>query len=133
MNIRDATIIEGSSYLFMHFDRDDPDRAQDIVQTVNSRWSLGRAYTPADAPVQWHVDNNPRFPDVILMPEPGFAVLSTAQKAAWISVGDHGWAPGAPAMHGFLCRQWPKYQARYFTGLCQRCRYLPTHVVHTRA
>jgi len=107
VNIRDAAIIDGGSYLFMHFDQDDPGRAQDIVQTVNSHWSFGRAYTPADAPVQWHVDNNPRFPDVILMPEPGFTVLSTAEKASGINVGDHGWAPGAPAMHGFFVASGP--------------------------
>lgn len=107
VKIDDSTIVEGGSYLFMHFDRDDPVRAQDIVETVNSRWRHGRAYTPTTAPKQWHVDTNPRFPDVILMPETGFAVFSSVEKAAWIGAGDHGWAPEAPAMHGFLVASGP--------------------------
>lgn len=107
VKIDDSTIVEGGSYLFMHFDRDDPVRAQDIVKTVNSRWRHGRAYTPATAPKQWHVDANPRFPDVILMPETGFAVFSAAEKATWISAGDHGWAPEASEMHGFFVASGP--------------------------
>jgi hypothetical protein len=36
------------------------------------------------------------------MPEAGYAVLSSRDKAGKINAGDHGWAPEAPAMHGFF-------------------------------
>jgi len=36
------------------------------------------------------------------MPEAGYAVLSTREKAGKINPGDHGWAPEVPAMHGFF-------------------------------
>lgn len=97
-----TVIIEGGSYLFLHLDHDDPGRAAAIVATVNSSWNNGRAYLPQDTPAQWHVENNPRFPDVILMPEAGYAVLSTNAKVGKINAGDHGWAPETPAMHGFF-------------------------------
>ena len=102
VNLDDITVVEGGAYLFLHFDKDDPTRARDIVDTVNRHWNHGRAYLPADAPEQWHVDSNPRYPDVILMPETGFAVLSTAEKINKITAGDHGWAPEAPEMHGIF-------------------------------
>ena len=102
VNLDDTAIIEGGSYLFLHLDRDEPDRAADIVATVNNSWKHGHAYLPEDTPAQWHVGNNPRFPDVILMPEAGYAVLSTEGKAGKINAGDHGWAPEDPAMHGFF-------------------------------
>ena len=107
VNIDGASIVEGGSYLFMHFDQHEAGRARNIVETVNNRWKHGRAYTAADAPGQWYVDSNPRFPDVILMPEVGYAVISTARKADKISAGDHGWAPENPFMHGFFIASGP--------------------------
>ena len=102
VNLAGTQIIEGGSYLFLHLDGDEPDRAAEIVATVNNTWKHGRAYLPRDTPAQWHVENNPRFPDVILMPEAGYAVLSSDEKTHKINKGDHGWAPETPAMHGFF-------------------------------
>jgi len=116
VDLNGTTIIEGGSYLFIHFDQDDPDRANDIVETVNQHWIHGRAYLPTDSPCNWHVDSNPRFPDVILMPEPGFAVLSTASETGRINAGDHGWAPETPAMHGFFVASGPDIKAGLSLG-----------------
>jgi len=102
VNLENTVIIDGGSYLFLHLDRDDPVRAAAIVATVNSSWKHGHAYLPQDTPAQWHVENNPRFPDVILMPDAGYAVLSTEGKAGKINAGAHGWAPEDSAMHGFF-------------------------------
>lgn len=107
VDLSGATIIEGGSYFFIHFDRDDPARASDIAATVNDHWQHGDAYTPASAPARWAVDDNPRFPDVMLIPEQGFAVLSSGDKAGKIDAGDHGWAPESPAMHGFFIASGP--------------------------
>lgn len=102
VNLDDTAIIEGGSYLFLHLDDDESDRAAEIVTTVNNSWKHGRAYLPRDTPEEWHVENNPRFPDVILMPDAGYAILSSEAKTHKINKGDHGWAPETPAMHGFL-------------------------------
>jgi predicted AlkP superfamily pyrophosphatase or phosphodiesterase len=108
VNLDGLRIIEGGSYLFIHFDQDDPARAREIADTVNTNWDHGQAYVPADTPEQWHVDDNPRFPDVILVPDSGFAVLSSSGKEEQkITAGDHGWAPEAPAMHGFFVASGP--------------------------
>ena len=102
VDLDDVAIIEGGSYLFIHLNKEEPGRAADIVATVNSTWKHGRAYLPGDAPAQWRVGKNPRFPDVILMPNDGYAVLSDEGKAGKINAGDHGWAPENPDMHGFF-------------------------------
>ena len=111
VNLDDITIIEGGSYLYVYFDQDQPDRAARIVSTVNENWQHGRAYLPESAPEKWHLDSNPRFPDVILVPEAGFAVLSTPEKTGAMNAGDHGWAPEAPAMHGFFVACGPNIKA----------------------
>ncbi len=61
VNLDDTVIIEGGSYLFLHLDQDDPERAAAIVATVNSSWKHGRAYLPGDTPAQWHVEEQPAF------------------------------------------------------------------------
>ena len=102
VNLDDTDIVEGGSYLFIHFKQDKPGRAAGIVATVNKSWDHGRAYLPGNTPAQWHVGKNPRFPDVMLIPEPGYAVLSSGEKARKINAGDHGWAPESQDMHGFF-------------------------------
>ncbi len=104
------------SYLFLYLDQDDPDRAASIVKEVNASWEHGRAYQPGDTPAQWRVDGNPSFADVILMPETGYAVLSAMDKIGKINRGDHGWAPEAPAMHGFFVACGPNITAGLSLG-----------------
>jgi predicted AlkP superfamily pyrophosphatase or phosphodiesterase len=111
VNLEATSIIEGGSYLFLHLDQDDPERASEIVETINGVWKHGRAYLPTSAPKSWYVDSNPRFPDVILMPEQGFAVLSSAQRSHKLIAGDHGWPPESPEMHGFFIASGPNIKA----------------------
>lgn len=116
VDLDDVSIIEGGSYLFLHLDKDDSDRADEIAARVNSTWKHGRAYLPDDAPAQWRVGNNPRFPDVILMPDNGYAVLSDEGKAGKINAGDHGWAPENPDMHGFFIACGPEVMPGHSLG-----------------
>ena len=116
VDLVDTVIVEGGSYLFLHLEKDEPGRAAAIVAGVNNSWKHGRAYLPQDTPAQWHVGNNPRFPDVILMPEAGYAVLSTEGKRGKINAGDHGWAPENPDMHGFFVACGPNITAGLSLG-----------------
>jgi len=101
-DLEDTRIVEGGSYLFLYLDDRHAGRAAAITATVNAGWAHGHAYLPGDTPVQWQVDDNPSFPDVILMPNPGYAVLSSMDMVGKINAGDHGWAPESPDMHGFF-------------------------------
>ena len=116
VNLDDTVIIEGGAYLYLYFEREEPQRAKEIVATVNGNWKHGRAYLPGDAPAQWHIENNPRFPDVILIPQAGYAVLSTQERSGKINAGDHGWAPEDPDMQGFLTACGPNIKAGLSLG-----------------
>ncbi|MCW8925663.1 MAG: alkaline phosphatase family protein, partial [Xanthomonadales bacterium] len=100
-----APLVGGGSYLFIHLADEDLHRANEFAMTVNRNWEHGRAYTRDSAPADWHVTDNPRFPDLILMPEPGYAVIPVAGGKPL--AGDHGWAPEVPAMHGFFIASGP--------------------------
>jgi predicted AlkP superfamily pyrophosphatase or phosphodiesterase len=107
VDLSGITSIDGGSYLFLYFNQDDPARANNIVSAINSNWQHGTAYLPSEAPAGWHIDDNPRYPDVLLMPDAGFAVLSSLEKAGKMNSGDHGWIPEMPEMHGFFIASGP--------------------------
>lgn len=99
--------IEGGNYLFLHASQPDDARILELQQAINRAWDCGHAWRPADAPAEWHIGNNPRFPDLILIPEAGCAVASTRSSLDSLSPGDHGWAPEVPDMHGLFIAAGP--------------------------
>lgn len=110
-NLRGITPVDGGSYLFLHFDQEEPQRVLELQQAINQAWYCGHAYRPEDAPAGWMIGDNPRFPELILMPDPGCRVLSHPDRAARISHGDHGWAPEVPEMHGIFIAAGPEIPA----------------------
>ncbi|MGD9021085.1 MAG: ectonucleotide pyrophosphatase/phosphodiesterase [Lysobacterales bacterium] len=100
-----APLVGGGSYLFIHLADEELHTAGEITATVNRHWEHGTAYTRETAPPDWHVTDNPRFPDVILAPEPGYAVIPVAGGKP--HAGDHGWAPEAGNMHGIFMAAGP--------------------------
>ena len=74
-----VTSVDGGCYVFMHLDEPDPKRAIEIRDAINNNWQHGRAHLKEDAPADWHVTADARFPDVIVVAEPGYGVLSTQQ------------------------------------------------------
>jgi predicted AlkP superfamily pyrophosphatase or phosphodiesterase len=101
-------LVEGGPYVFMHFDRADPQRAEQIRDEINSRWTCGEALLPADAPAHWAVGDSPPFPDVIVLAKAGCGVLSSADMANKITPGDHGWPPESPDMQGVFYAMGPR-------------------------
>jgi len=106
-NLDGITAVDGGSYLFLHFEQDDLQRVAALQLAINQAWDCGQAYRPEDAPASWMIGNNPKFPELILSPEPGCAVLSSPDKAGKINHGDHGWAPEDPDMHGIFMAAGP--------------------------
>lgn len=106
-DISGMSFAEGGSHMSVYLETKDPDRAREIVDTVNRYWQHGHAYLASEAPVQWHIDDNPRYPDVILAPEMGYTVLSRANKSRKIKLSGHGWPPEASDMHGFFIASGP--------------------------
>ena len=60
-----------------------------------------------EAPAEWHVTDSQRFPDIFLVPEPGYGVVSDSEALARLKPGDHGWDPSNKAMHGIFLAAGP--------------------------
>ncbi len=106
-DLQGITPVDGGSYLFLYFDVADVPRVTALQDAINQAWDCGTAYRPDDAPAAWRIGDNPRFPDLILMPEPGCAVLSSMKMVYKLDPGDHGWAPEDPDMHGIFIAAGP--------------------------
>lgn len=73
----------------------------------------GRAYRTADLPARFHVTENPRNPDVWIVPEEGWEIYSRAKFDLYrdkFNHGDHGYDPALPSMHGIFIAQGPSFK-----------------------
>jgi len=107
---------EGGSYVFLHLDRPDPARAAALRDAINDAWAHGRAWLREEAPAGWRVTGDPRFPDVIVVADPGYQVTAGDDANHGGTIGDHGWAPEAPDMHGIFIAWGPAFRAGLRTG-----------------
>ena len=99
--------VEHGSAVFLFFDEPDPVRAAAMANRINQNWDRGQAVVPGQAPSSWHVPANAGFADVIVQADARVAVR--AQPGGFpSSVGDHGWAPGFPEMHGIFIAMGPR-------------------------
>lgn len=104
-------VVEGGAYAMLYFDESDPVRARRIVEAINAAWDGGNAYTRSEAPAAWRVADDGRYPDVIVQPDIGRAVVTTRQAIDSLDTGDHGWPPEAAAMHGIFIASGPDMPA----------------------
>jgi len=112
--------IDGGCYILLHFEQDGQEkahqirarqiRAEQIRDAVNASWQHARAYLKEDTPAAWHVDDSPRFPDVIIEAEMGYGVFSTLKETTDMHPGDHGWRPEDQEMHGFFVASGPAFK-----------------------
>jgi predicted AlkP superfamily pyrophosphatase or phosphodiesterase len=107
VDIGNTRIIESGSYVFLYFNTPDEDRAKAMTGIINRHWNHGRAYLPGETPEIWQTGENASFPDLILIPDAGYAALSSLDKVGKINAGDHGWAPEDQAMHGIFIASGP--------------------------
>ncbi len=97
--------IDGGSMVFLW--GADAAQAAAMAETVNAAWSHGTAYTSTTAPQGWAISDDPRFPDLIVQADAGYAVLSSPGARSTISPGDHGWTPETPEMRGIFWMRGP--------------------------
>jgi predicted AlkP superfamily pyrophosphatase or phosphodiesterase len=77
-----------------------------------------RAYRAEDLPARFRFSDNPRIAPVWVLPDEGWHVLTrptfarfrTTFKARGYLVGDHGYDPALPNMHGILIAHGPAFR-----------------------
>jgi predicted AlkP superfamily pyrophosphatase or phosphodiesterase len=110
VSLNGMEIVDGGSYMHLHFDKQDRARAVQIRDAVNTSWSHAQAYLIEDTPDEWHINDDPRFPDVIIEGESGYGVFSNQEETTKMHPGDHGWRPEDEDMHGFFVASGPAFK-----------------------
>ncbi len=100
-------IVAGGAYAWIYQEQPDRERAVAIRDAINESWANGRAVLRDEAPAEWHVTDNPRFPDVFVVPELGYGVVADHEDLDRLKPGDHGWNPSNKAMHGIFLATGP--------------------------
>ena len=100
-------ITAGGAYAWIYQQQPDRERALAIRDAINEAWAHGRAVLRDEAPAEWRVDNNPRFPEVFVVPDLGYGVVAEREAGQRLKKGDHGWDPANRAMHGIFLAAGP--------------------------
>ena len=88
----------------------DAARSRALRDELNAQLTHARAYLRAETPAHLHARGNPRFGDILVIPEGlGFvAARRVVDRARLLLVpGLHGWDPHLPEMHGILLAAGP--------------------------
>lgn len=125
IDLEGITIVEGGSHAFLFLDDGDAGRAARIRDTVNGHWQHGRAWLRAETPAEWQLGHGARIADIILQPDPGYAVLSTKELVSKLNVGAHGWAPEFRDMHGIFIGAGPRLPSGCRIGTVEAVEIYP--------
>jgi hypothetical protein len=117
--------VDGGPYVFIHFEEVDVNRAERMRDVINGHWTCGSALLPTQAPAGWKMGSSARYPDLIVLAEPGCSVLSTADKQNKITPGDHGWSPEMREMRGIFYAMGPRIPPGLQIGVVQATDIYP--------
>ncbi|MDJ0940311.1 MAG: ectonucleotide pyrophosphatase/phosphodiesterase [Woeseiaceae bacterium] len=107
VDIGDAGVIQGGNYVKLYYDSPDPEFIAELCESINAVWEHGTAYPRSKTPAHWRVADDPRYPDVIIQPDDGHAVVTSRDRLGWLSTGAHGWPPSAPPMQATFIANGP--------------------------
>lgn len=108
IDISGMTIVGNGPYAFLFFDSPDAIRAVQVRDAINMTWQRGAAYLKDQAPPEWNITAESRFPDVIVQADPGFTVVRDSGRLSQLPSGAHGWAPEFADMHGIFLASGPR-------------------------
>jgi len=101
-------VVDHGSVSMLYLPRPDAVRAARIRDAINAHWEHGRAWLRDEAPAYWQVAGSPRVADVLVQSDPGYANVPQSEDRRQVTVGDHGWSPGAVDMHGIFIARGPR-------------------------
>ena len=107
IDVEGLEIVDGGAYAWIYQQQPDRERALAIRDAINANWANGRAVLRDEAPADWRVTGNPRFPEIFVVPEPGHAVVADEESLERLKKGDHGWEPSDRNMHGIFLAKGP--------------------------
>lgn len=107
-DLEGLAVVDGGSAAFLYGREMDRARLVEVRDAINESWKHGRAWLREEAPESFHVTGNSRFPEIIVVADPHYGVIGTADRHYIMTAGDHGWSPEFPDMHGIFIAAGPR-------------------------
>jgi predicted AlkP superfamily pyrophosphatase or phosphodiesterase len=85
-------------------------RLDSVYETLRRTLTNARAYRLAELPARWHTNANPRFGDLLLVADPGYA-LAVHHPPTPIKPGEHGYDNADPVMRGIFIAAGARFPA----------------------
>lgn len=111
VDLEGFAVVDGGSYAFLFAGEVPAERLTGVRDAINAAWRHGRAWLKGDAPGEWHITPESRFPEIIVQADPGYGVIASADRGYIMTAGDHGWAPEFSDMHGIFIARGPRLPA----------------------
>jgi len=112
VDLKGITVLDHGSYLWLYMQPCNQLRAEHIRDVINKHWAHGHAYLRNESPKRWHVPlDDQRFPDLVLLADPRYRVISNHDRPLRKVGGNHGWDPSFEAMHSIFLARGPRLPA----------------------
>ena len=108
VELDDFAVVDGGSYAFLFALQDDSARLSEVRDAINQSWENGRALLREELPDSFHAGGDSRFPEIVVLADPQFGVIGSADRHYIMTRGDHGWSPEFPDMHGIFIAAGPR-------------------------
>jgi predicted AlkP superfamily pyrophosphatase or phosphodiesterase len=107
---------DNGPFMFIFPKNEEKDLAYNELKNLQKNF---RVYKKSELPEYFHFSNNPLIPDILIIADPGWTLISNKDEQ-WIksynSKGDHGYDPNFLDMHGIFLAIGPSFRQGYFTG-----------------
>jgi predicted AlkP superfamily pyrophosphatase or phosphodiesterase len=108
VDLEGFAVVDGGSAAFLFAREADRARLVEVRNAINESWQHGRAWLREDAPESFHVTGGSLYPEIIVLADPHYGVIGTADRHYIMTPGDHGWSPEFPDMHGIFIAVGPR-------------------------
>ncbi len=108
VDLEGFAVVDGGSAAFLFARSVDRTRLVAVREAINESWQHGRAWLREEAPESFHVTGGSHYPEIIVLADPQYGVIGTADRHYIMTPGDHGWSPEFPDMHGIFIAVGPR-------------------------
>lgn len=90
-----------------------PGRTEEVYRALKRREGPYRIYRKEELPRRFHIKNNRRVPDLVMVADLGYTILSQDYKPRFLKslpAAAHGYDPSRPAMHAVFLARGPAFR-----------------------
>lgn len=111
IDLNDVTMIDWSPVAMLQPNENKLEKVYEQLKTNQKNYQV---YKKNDIPDHYHIKNNPRVPDLIIIADIGYTIITRSRlESIGVSGGDHGYDPKHKEMHAFFLASGPSFKENF--------------------